>query len=385
VKLAYVTDYDSTDVDQASGLGWYIGRSLERADTVVTRVRLRAPPLLRLRSAARKAACTPRGRTYIGGLSRPRLEANARQIRATMRTQRFDVVVSPAIAPIAHLDCDRPIVLWSDTTMSGLIDFYPAFTGLAPQTVRDCFAADRAALDRCALAVFSSAWAADIAIRLHGADPCRVRVVPYGANIGHSPDDDAIHAMVRRRDARVCRLLFVGGDWERKGGPRALQILNALQAADVPAELTVIGPPVGAIGPLPPGVRWRGPLRKSTADGQRALADELARTHFLVLPTTADCCPVALAEANAFAVPSVTTNVAGIPSVVTDGVNGRMFDPATPAEVVAGDIAQTFCDRDRYERLALAAHGEYRSRLNWETAGARMLELLAPLGGRARR
>jgi len=382
VNLAYVTDYDSRDVNEASGLGLFIGRSLATQGMGVTRVRLRRPPSLRMISAARKAVHAPRGRTYIGAFSGARLDANARQVRRALARDRFDAVVSPAVAPVAHLDCDQPIVLWLDTTMTGLIDFYPAFSRLARPTVRDIVVADRGALDRCAVAIFSSRWAADVAVRVHGLDPDRAHVVPYGANLVGEHDEPAVREMVRARSGGVCRLLFMGGDWTRKGGPLALEVLKALRDAGVPTEMTLIGPPAEAVGRVPEGVHLHGPVSKSTPDGRRIIEGELSRSHFLVLPTTADCSPVALAEASAFAVPSVTTNIAGIPSIVSDDVNGRMFDRTAPAEAYAAYIADVFTRRDKYEVLALGAFVEYRSRLNWQTAGATVAELLSNLSAR---
>lgn len=379
MRLAYATDYDSTDVDRASGLGLHIGRALARQGAEVVRIAVRPPPWLRARSAARKARHVPRGRTYLGGASPRRLDANARRLRRALDAGGFDVVLSPAVAPVAHLDGTEPVVLWLDTTMGGLIGFYPEFSRLAPESERDLVAADRAALRRCALAVFSSDWAARVALERYDLDPGRVRVVPYGANLACPYDDDELGRLVRARAEGPCRLLFLGRDWERKGGPKAVAVLAALRRAGVPSELTVVGPSPGAIGPVPPGVRVRGALGQATADGRRALAAELARSHVLLLPTTVDCCPVALAEAAAFAVPAATTDVAGIPTAIADGVNGRTFAPSAPPEAYAAWIAGAVADPARYERLAHAALAASRTRLNWQAAGAAVTRLLEAL------
>ena len=49
-------------------------------------------------------------------------------------------------------------------------------------------------------------------------------------------------------------MLFVGRDWARKGGDRALQVVSELRDAGTPCELTVVGE-----GPdLPSGARRLG-------------------------------------------------------------------------------------------------------------------------------
>ena len=52
-----------------------------------------------------------------------------------------------------------------------------------------------------------------------------------------------------------------------------------------------------------------------------------AESHFLVLPTQADCTPLVIAEANAFGVPCLVSVLGGLPTLVQDGQNGRLYPP----------------------------------------------------------
>ena len=47
--------------------------------------------------------------------------------------------------------------------------------------------------------------------------------------------------MIATRDPRELRLLFIGMDWQRKGGPVALAVTRELNRMNIPAGLTVIG------------------------------------------------------------------------------------------------------------------------------------------------
>ena len=85
-----------------------------------------------------------------------------------------------------------------------------------------------------------------------------------------------------------------------------------------------------------------------------------------------------LCEANSFGVPCLATNVGGIPTIIRDGVNGKLFavDDARSIASAAGEI---FRDPDAYNHLAESSFAEYESRLNWRVAGQTVRKLLESL------
>ncbi len=198
----------------------------------------------------------------------------------------------------------------------------------------------------------------------------KIRVVPFGANLPGCPDLEGARACIAKRPARQCRLLFVGLDWERKGGPQALELLDILTRAGLDASLTVVGarPNLPAKDTAAPRVRFVDRISKTTPAGCEKIAWLIAESHFLVLPTRADCSPIILCEANAYAVPCLTTDVGGIPTIVRDGMNGKMFSPATFPQACATFILELFSDDARYRAMAESSFREYQLRLNWQTA-----------------
>lgn len=388
LRIAYVTDYDSTDVRLESGLGFNMGRAFERRGSEVRRLALVDSPVLQMRSAARKAAHGLRGRTYIGQRSPVRLRAYAKQVATALGDGSCDVIVGSKPSPLSRLDAEPPIVLWTDTMAGGLIGFYPEHSRLAAETVRDSLEADQRCLDRVALAIFSSEWAAGFARESYAVDPAKIKVVPFGANLeGDFAEDGLDEQMLEQRIAdavtarglKRCELVFVGGDWERKGGDVAIEVSAELNSRGIPTRLTIVGtPPAGS--ELPDHVCALGFVDKSTPEGRAVLERTLARSHFLVLPTQVDCCPIALAEANSFGVPCLTTNIAGIPTVMADGVNGQMFDPAAPPTAYAEYVAGIFGREGSYAALSMGSYRRYRTRLNWRTAATTVTELLRERG-----
>lgn len=296
-----------------------------------------------------------------------------RQISRKLRGRDFNMVFSTSYngsQPVAYLDCRQPIVIWTDATFAGCLDFYPELARdvICDEMLRDGLANERAALSRSSLLIYKSDWAAQSAIEHHHVDPTKIRVVPGGPGIESDLTYAEAEAIVRSRPADRCRLLFVGRDWQRKGGDVACRVAEELNRQGLRTELTVVGCRPG--GSKPPFVKFTGFLRKSDRTELERLKSLFRYAHFLILPTRAEAMGVIFCEASAFALPSLATNVGGVTAVVKEDRNGKLFSPEDDAPAYCSYVTSLFEDYRRYRDLALSAFNEYRTRLNWDTAGA---------------
>ena len=78
---------------------------------------------------------------------------------------------------------------------------------------------------------------------------------------------------------------------------------------------------------------------------------EIARAHMLVLPSFMEGLPIVLMEAMALGVPVISSRVAGIPELVSDGKTGLLFAPSDWNEL-AQCIERLLSDRTLGETLA---------------------------------
>ena len=288
-------------------------------------------------------------------------------------------ILSPGSIPIARIRSRIPTVFYTDATFAGMLGFYDDFSNLCAETIRNGHRLEQEALASCSLAIYSSDWAAKTAIENYSVDPRKVRVVPFGANIECNRTHEDIVKLIHRRPKDVCRLLFLGVDWRRKGGPVALEIAERLNKAGLKTELHIAGLRQPPVDPLPDFVIDHGFISKSTPEGKARLEQLIAGSHFLVLLSKAEAYGLVLCEANSFGVPDIVSNVGGIPTIVRDEINGKLFPLETSAADHALYIANLFSDYDRYEELALSSFEEYQQRLNWDVAGRRLMALLNEL------
>jgi glycosyltransferase involved in cell wall biosynthesis len=305
------------------------------------------------------------------------LRQYARQVESRLASLEVDAVFSPGTIPMAYLDTHLPIVTWTDATFGAMVDYY--FSGVCRESIRAGNRMERAALARAGAALYASAWAADSAVKDHAADPTKVHVVPFGANVDDEPSRSEVAALVEKRPRHECRLLFIGVDWFRKGGDLALAVASKLVESGIPTKLTV----VGCQAPEVPGsdlVDCLGFIDKSTPAGEATITRLLGESHFLCLPSRAECFGVVFCEASAYGLPSVSVRTGGIGSAVRHGANGYLFDRDGFVESAVESIARCMANYDDvYVTLAMAAYDEYCSRLNWTTSTKVLVEHLSRL------
>ncbi len=291
----------------------------------------------------------------------------------------FDIVFSSSSIPISYLKCPQPIVFWVDATFAGMIDFYPEFSNLSQEYLRKGNFQEQAALTNCTLAIYGSDWAAATAIQHYQVEPSKIKVVPYGANLEGNRTQEDIDNFLKSKSTRKCNLLFFGVEWHRKGGDLALDIAKTLNKQGLPTELNIIGCEPLVNGSLPDFIKAHGFIDKTTQEGLEKINRVLSKTHFLIHPARAEAYGCVLPEANSFGVPCLTTNVGGIPTVIKDNVNGKLFSPNDGIDTYCDFITNSFIDFAGYQDLARSSFHEYQSRLNWTVAGTTVKKLLTEI------
>lgn len=316
---------------------------------------------------------------YLSHVEPTLLKGYAAQIAEKLKGSGVDMVFSNVSLTVAYLDTQLPIVIWRDATFAGALKYHRDFKNVCEESMREGHAMERAALERCRLAIFRSDWAARDAIEVYGANPEKIKVVPTGGNREIHRTLAQVWEAVESRPSNRCKLLFVGIDWEGKGGAVAVSVATALNRAGLPTELTVLGCKPQLEGQAANFVRSFGFVDLGTAQGVATMDRLMAESHFLILPTRMDTYGNVFPEANAWGVPCLTTALAGIPSVIRNDINGRMFAMEADSADYCAYILDLMSNYERYRALALSAFEEYQSRLSWEAVGKRVKRLITEI------
>lgn len=376
MKIAYISIQDSTNIRSFSGTGYYIPKSLNINGAEIHYIgNLKTKPYLKEKIKDYFYTYIKKKKYWFN--RNPAVIRNyARQVQKELQEINPDVIVSFSGPSVALLETDKPIVLWADAVFADIIDFYPEFSNMADITIRHGHQMEKSLLDRCAHLVYSSEWAARGAIEHYNIPSEKVSVIPYGANIETNWDEKEVKDIIQSKDHTHCKLLFVGVHWQRKGGEKALEVAKNLHKSGISTELHILGSSPEPETQIPEYVKIHGFVSKETEEGKQLIHDLIRSSHFLILPTLADCTPIVFAEFNSYGIPCLTTDIGGISTVIRDGVNGKLFSTNSSSEEYVDYIQSLFSDYNQYARLAKSSYNEYINRLNWTTSGEKMYKLL---------
>lgn len=375
MKIALVSLNDSTDVHEWSGLNYHIARSLEGAGATLHRVGpLRSRWTLRMK--LRQRWYDRIGQAYHAVIEPAALESLGMAARAAIPRDTDAVLAVTSLIAGALGPLDVPLVSWDDATQAAMERYYPDFTRIANVSRRHGVALGWRAATSASLAMFASQWAADTAREAYDLPQERVAVVPFGANLLRFPGAAEVRTAIASRAGDRCELLWVGVDWERKGGAVAVDIAGQVAEAGIPVRLTIVGCDPPSDVTMPEWVVREGFVSKRTPEGEARLAALFLRSHFFVMPSSAEAYGLVYAEASAFGVPSVAIRTGGVPTIIVDGKTGLLAAPGAGARHHAERIIELLRDRPRLDAMALAARERAEQLLNWDVAGRTALELI---------
>ncbi|WP_332810740.1 glycosyltransferase family 4 protein [Sphingomonas sp.] len=284
----------------------------------------------------------------------------ARSAIRRMRAARPDVVFAVALTDMAYLFVDRlPVVYVTDATIPDLIASYEMFQRISLTAQRKAIAAERHAFKRSFLIQLPSRWARRSAVEKQGAPEDRIAEIAWGANITLE------HRSARAIGRGPVRLLFVGTDWERKGGAIALETIEELNRRGIDARLDVVGRSAAAGNALP-NVIFHGFIDKRTAAGRAHLEGLYAGATFLLLPSLAEAYGIVFAEAAHHGLPSLAYAIGGVTSVVLDGKTGVLLPAGARGGDFADEVERLLNAPEVYAQMSQDALDDAKARLNWD-------------------
>jgi glycosyltransferase involved in cell wall biosynthesis len=272
-------------------------------------------------------------------------------VRRARRAAALDAVFyhTQVTALLAPLHADLPTVISLDATpinYDTVGEFYGHRSGGRLERVK--WRANRGALASARALVTWCRWAKESLERDYGVPGDKVTVIAPGVDLARWPRRGAERALAS--EGRLPRLLFVGGDFARKGGEVLLRAFRS--GLDERCELHVV-----TQAPVEPGRNLH--VYRDVTPNSDMLIQLYAEADVFVFPSLADCAPLAIPEGMAASLPVVTTRVGAIPEMVTEGETGLLV-PAGDAQALRASIE------------TLLARPELRARMG--DAGRRVVE-----------
>ena len=375
-RIAFATIGDASEVRFWSGTPFHMSKSLAKQGHEVVHIGPLSAPILPLYKAYSRLSRTLRRRSLSPFHAEPVIAQYAADAARKIRAVSPDIVFAPAGSTFAwSVPEGVPLVYASDATFRLIENYHPNYRKLSRGAREIAERLERDTIARADLVLYPSEWAAESAIRDYGADRARVHVIPWGANLEEAPDRASVLGC---RKPGPCRLLFIGANWEEKGADIAIGTLAELRNRGVETELVICG----CTPPKPvtqDGLTIIPYLDKNDREQRNRLEQLYRDADFFLLPTRADCYGIVFCEAAAHGVPSIAPATGGVPCAIRDGETGILLPPNATKADYATVISETFANPDRLARLRQSSRDAFEARLNWQSWGRRVSDLMQTL------
>ncbi|MBW4669065.1 MAG: glycosyltransferase family 4 protein [Cyanomargarita calcarea GSE-NOS-MK-12-04C] len=247
-------------------------------------------------------------------------------VRKTLRQQTLDCLLydTQATALFSPRIVQRvPTVILSDATPMIFDTLAAAYDVIKPTgVIADLkFKWFRNMYQSATAMIALSDWVKNSLVQDYGVEPDKVTVILPGVELSEwRPTPKEVGG-----DGKL-RLLFVGGDFARKGGHVLLEAFRSGLGDRCTLDIVTKDPTITSTA----SVR----VHQNLPPNSPTLRQLYASSDLFVFPTQGDITPVVVLEAMASGVPVVATNVGALSEQVEDGVTGVLVPTNDPKAIV---------------------------------------------------
>ena len=376
MKVAVINTYNSKDINVWSGIPYHLSLMFDKVfgtDIQYISIPIKRNFLSYVRGFYHNKV---KRRKYLTWTDESLIK-RTKTLHNDLIDANFDLIITYEffLIPILKSPKNR-VIFWSDATFENLVDFYPYVSNLSSFSLTQGHSIQKKALAYSDAIILSSQWAINTAIDYYSAERHKISKIFFACNLKTLPDPQEINEIVSHRTSTIIKLLFIGVDWQRKGGDDAVAVVENLNSRGFQTVMFVVGTEIPAHHRSNENLIPFGFVDKNSTEGETQLTTLLKESSFLIIPSRADCTPVAFCEANSYGLPVITTDVGGIRSVVVTNINGQASEIPNFVQEATDFIIKFPLGSKQYKELCYSSYKYYESAYTWLEVERRFRKVL---------
>lgn len=210
----------------------------------------------------------------------------------------------------------------------------------------------------------NSNWAKQSIVNDYGIEWSKVYVIGAGVSISLGLDIES-----KRQNNNI---LFIGRDWERKGGPLLIDAFKRIKEHIPKAKLTIIGcsPAISE-----PNVEVLGYLDKKNERQRHIMNDAIRDATILCVPSLFDPFGMCWLEAQFCGLVPVTFNGEGRSEAIKDGVTGVLVEKGS-VEALSEAIMELLNNPDKTKTMSITGHRFVKDNFTWDQVAEKVLKVI---------
>jgi glycosyltransferase involved in cell wall biosynthesis len=192
----------------------------------------------------------------------------------------------------------------------------------------------------------------------YGQQPNKIIKVGYGLNLNKFPEFSKTY------DGKT--ILFIGMDFERKGGYVLLNAFKKVREIIPDARLIIAGPNKDIYRINEPGVRTLGYIK----DKQR-IVGLYKQASIFVMPSLCEPFGLVFLEAMAYKLPCIGTTIDAMPEIIEDGKTGYLV-PANDIDSLTEKIITLLGNPAKLKTMGIEAYNGAKENFSWNMVGEKI-------------
>jgi len=253
----------------------------------------------------------------------------------------------------------------TDMTISQSVEARQFGTGLLKGPhIQEAIIAQKSIFESCEGIFTASDWVKESIINDYGIEENKIFVVGAGASV--SGDFD-----INDKKPNF-NILFIGRDWERKGGPILIDAFKRVIEHIPESKLKIIGcsPKISH-----PNVEVLGHLDKTESRQERTITEAFLNATVLCVPSHFEPFGLCFLEAQYYGVVPVTFSGEGRGEAIRNGVTGVLLEERSP-EALSEAILMLLNNPDETCKMSIRGYNFCRKNCTWECVAEKTLRVI---------
>lgn len=221
--------------------------------------------------------------------------------------------------------------------------------------LQETISQEKAVYERASLILVMSDWLKNSLIRDFGITPEKIVTTYAGTNL-QAEDFD------KNYDGKT--VLFVGKEFERKGGTILLDAFKRVKKEIKGARLIIVGPDLDIV--------QEGVEVKGRVTDQKELAGFFREASLFVLPSFFEPFGIVFAEAFAFKNPCIGTDLCAMPEIIEEGKGGFLV-PSNDSKSLTDRMITLLKDETLSRKMGHYGFERVRNTFNWDAVVSKMI------------
>lgn len=265
---------------------------------------------------------------------------------------------------VSFLKTEIPIIVWTDTLYTDYYQNYFKDQKISKSSLDDIKSLEFATVKKCKLILFSSKWSLNNAKQKYKKFKNKFKLLEFGPSLINEISQKKIKKKIFKREKNKIKLISLSVDKKRKGVDKQIRLMNYINKQGIKCELTIIGHK-SKKDYKNPNLKFLGFINKNKVLGENKISTYLLNSHFHVLFSKAEAYGISLIEANSRGLPNISFDVGGIPHIIKNKINGKLFKKNEKIEIIGNYIISTFSDVKKYRNLSISSYLEFKKKFNY--------------------